>query len=321
MPGRWQLGVLAAAAIAIVDVGPANGQGFDREVAFLSIPSGARVVGMGRAATALAGEPQSLRWNPAVLASIREVSPLISHYDGPLDFRVNQLAVGAPAGKLGVLALSVEVQSFGSIPVAGPASPEDAVGEISPSNVVLGVTFARTVVHRLSLGITAKWIRSELIEDLSGNTYAFDAGLLWHPVQRLPLDVGLSFLNVGPGLRLGNGPGVERDPLPGRLRLGAGYDVLRHLGLAEGIRLLLTAEIEHALRDLATGSQYLGAELGIREILFVRSGFIAETLIETNTGVTVGAGLALGAFRFDLARELGVNQLGDETHVSLSAHL
>ncbi len=109
--------------------------------------------------------------------------------------------------------------------------------------------------------------------------------------------------------------------MPSRLRLGAGYDVLRHLELAEGMRLLVTAEVEHALRDLETGSQYLGAELGVREILFVRGGFIAETLIETNTGVTVGAGLALGAFRFDLARELGVNQLGDETHVSLSAHL
>ncbi|MDX1472857.1 MAG: hypothetical protein R3309_01735, partial [Reinekea sp.] len=85
------------------------------------------------------------------------------------------------------------------------------------------------------------------------------------------------------------------------------------------VGFLVVADLEHALRDLATSSQYVGAELVIARSAFVRGGFIAETLLETNTGVTVGLGLAASSLRFDLARELGVNQLGDETHLSMSA--
>jgi hypothetical protein len=317
---RWRrLAVASAVLLAVSGPRAAGGQDFDREVAFLTIPIGARVVAMGRAATALSGELQSVRWNPAVLGTVGGVSPLASHYHGPLEFRVNSLAVAAPAWQLGIVAFSVDVQSFGDIPLSGPSSPDVPVGEISPSNVVVGLAFARPLVRQLSLGVTAKWIHTDLVGDLTGSTYAFDAGLLWHPARRLPLDLGLSALNVGPGLRVGDEPDAERDPLPSRLRLGVAYDILGHLQRDGGLRLLLAAETERALRNFATASQYLGAELGVRDILFVRGGYIAETLIETNTGVTLGAGLMLGPFRFDLARELGVNQLGDETHISLVA--
>ncbi|MHC4093430.1 MAG: hypothetical protein ACYSVY_24690, partial [Planctomycetota bacterium] len=84
--------VLPAALVAL-HPGSAGGQDFDREVAFLTIPTGARVVGLGRAGSSLAGEFQSVNWNPAVLAGVEGVMPLMSHYDGPFDFRVNDLAV------------------------------------------------------------------------------------------------------------------------------------------------------------------------------------------------------------------------------------
>jgi hypothetical protein len=148
-----------------------------------------------------------------------------------------------------------------------------------------------------------------------------DAGLLWRPLERVPLDLGASATNVGPGLRLGGEPSSDGEPLPSRIRLGVGYDVLGHLRPQGGIRLRIAVDLEHALRNLQTASQFLGLELGVREVLFVRGGWIAESLIETNTGSTVGLGLRLGVFQFDLAREIGVNQLGDETQLSLSAIL
>jgi hypothetical protein len=312
--------VVTAALMLTAAARFAAAQGFDREVSFLTIPTGARVVGLGRAASALPGEIQSVRWNPATLGYVKELSPLLSHYDGPFDFTVDQIAIAVPAGGAGVLALSLDLQSFGEIPLFAPESPDVQTGEVTPNNMVVGLTLARTVTAGLAIGITGKWIRSELIDQLSGDTYGFDAGVLWHPDDRMPLNLGLGALNLGPGLRVGedDGPG---DPLPGRLRVGASYDVLRHLEPAGDLGLLVAFELEHALRDLATGSQYVGVELSVRNALFVRSGYIAETLIETNTGWTLGAGLAVGPIRFDLARELGVNQLGDETHVSLSARL
>lgn len=314
--------VLAAAALMLVAATePAAAQGFDREVSFLTIPTGARVVGIGRASTALPDEIQGVRWNPAILGSIEQVSPLLSHYEGPFEFTADQIAVAVPAGAAGVLALSLDLQSFGEIPLFAPESPGVQTGVVTPNNLVVGLTVARRVTAGLAIGITGKWIRSELIDELSGDTYAFDGGVLWRPDDRMPLNLGLGVLNVGPGLRIGDESDAPRDPLPGRLRAGASYDILSHLEPEGEVGLLVAFELEHALRDLATASQYVGVELGVRNALFVRSGYIAETLIETNTGWTLGAGLAVGPIRFDLARELNVNQLGDEMHVSLSAGL
>jgi hypothetical protein len=234
---------------------------------------------------------------------------------------VSQLAAAVPAFGLGVVAISAEVQDFGEIPLAGPASPDDVVGVITPNNLIVSLVFGGAVLQRLSLGFAAKWIRSDLGGELDGSTFALDAGLLWRPFARVPLDLGASATNVGPGLSLGGERASDREPLPARIRVGVGYDLLGHLRRDGGIRLRVAVDFEHALRNLQIGSQFLGLELGMREVLFIRGGWIAESLVETNTGSTVGLGLRLGVFQFDLAREMGVNQLGDETQLSLSASL
>jgi hypothetical protein len=312
---------LAALVATLAPIRVLRGQDFDREVAFLLVPTGARAVGMGRAGATLSGDLQGARWNPAVIAKVRAVSPLVSSYDGPLEFRVTQLAAAFPAFGLGVLAISTEVQDFGEIPLAGPASPEDVVGVITPNNLIVSLGFGRSVLGGLSLGIVAKWIRSDLGGDLDGSTYALDAGLLWRPFELVPLDLGASTTNIGPGFRFDSELGSGGQPLPARIRVGIGYDVLGHLRPEGDIRLRAAVDLEHALRNLTTGSQFVGLELSVREVLFVRGGWIAESLVETNSGSTVGLGLRLGGFQFDLAREIGVNQLGDETQLSLSARL
>jgi hypothetical protein len=312
--------VLAVGAVAI-PAGAVCAQDFDREVAFLMVPTGARSVGMGRAGVALAGDLQGLKWNPAAIASVGDVFPLISSYDGPLEFRVTQFAVAVPVSGVGVIALSAEVQSFGDIPLAGPSSPEDMAGTITPNNLIASVAFGRSVLDRLSVGVSAKWIRSELAGDLEGSTFAVDAGLIWLPFRSVPLDLALGAVNIGPGLRLSDLPGSQKEPLPSRVRAGLSYDILGHLRPEGHLQLRVAFDSEHALRHMETSSQYVGAELGIREVLFVRAGWLAETLIETNSGSTFGIGVRLGGFQFDLAREIGVNQLGDETQLSLSARL
>lgn len=318
---RLRVAMLLAVGAVAMSVRPACAQDFDREVAFLLVPTGARSVGMGRAGVALAGDLQGLKWNPAAIASVGDVFPLVSSYDGPLEFRVTQFAVAVPVSGVGVVALSAEVQSFGDIPLAGPSSPDDIAGTITPNNLIASVAFGRSVFERLSVGVAAKWIRSELAGDLKGSTFAVDAGLIWMPLRSVPLDLGLGAVNIGPGLQLSDLPGSQKEPLPSRVRAGMGYDILGHLRPEGHLRLRVAFDLEHALRHLETGSQYVGAELGIREMLFVRAGWLAETLLETNTGSTFGIGIRLGGFQFDLAREIGVNQLGDETQLSLSARL
>ena len=319
MIGRVATRIGLALCLVAINLVPARAQDFDREVAFLTIPTGARLVGMGRAASALPGEFQSVRWNPATLAGVPGVRPLVSLYEGPLEFTVNQFAVALPVQAVGTFGLSAEIQSFGEIALAGPDSPENAQGSVSPSNLVFGVSFSRPLFPAVAVGATGKWVHSELVGDLSGSTMALDLGLLITPSAALPLNLGFSATNLGPGLDITGDPNVEADPLPARLRFGFAYDILAHLRGDDLWRLLIAVDIEHAARDLGTSSQYLGGELGFAEVVHFRAGLISETLIETNTGTTFGLGLRLGVFIVDLALEQGVNQLGDETHVSLGA--
>lgn len=315
----WQLKIVAPLVLSLCPA-MVSGQDFDREVAFLTIPTGARIVGLGRAAVSLGADPQSVRWNPAALASLSDVVPVVSSYDGPLDFSVNQLAVAIPLSRLGVIYASAEAQSFGEIPLTTGGSPEETTGSVSPNNLILSLGFARSLMRQLAVGLSVKWLRSELLGDLKGSSVALDAGVLWAPLHRLPLRFGISVTNLGPDLRVDE-MGTGSNPLPARLRYGASYDVLGHLRPDGGLQLLMAFDMEHALRNLATASQYIGLELGVRNTLFVRGGLVYETLIETNTGSTLGIGLRVGAVGFDLARELGVNQLGDETHLTLSVRL
>jgi hypothetical protein len=306
--------------LAAVVAESGRAQSFDREVAFLLIPSGARPVGMGRAAVAAPGSLQGVSWNPAAVAAIRDIAPLVSSYEGPLEFDVTQLALAVPAGGIGVFAISAEVQSFGEIALTGAGSADNTTGVVTPGNVIVGITYGRSLPGRLAFGLTGKWIRSDLVAGLRGSTVALDAGVLWAPFESVPLDLGLSAVNLGRGLKLEDHPGAARDPLPGRVRFGLAYDLLGHAWPELGWQLLVALDEERAVRRLGTASRYVGVELGFEGVLFLRGGLVSESLVETNRGATVGMGMRLGFLEFDIARELGVNELGDETHVSIGAH-
>lgn len=294
------------------------GQGLEAEVAFLTLPVGARMVGIGRAAGALAGDPQEIRWNPGVLAWIADPTASISRYEGPFDFQVHELISTVPVGWVGTLGVSLMVQDFGEIPLS-EGSSEGVLGTANPSNWVVSASLGRELLAGFYGGVTLKWIRSSLLESLEGTTYAADMGVLWRPFQRFPLHVGLVLLNLGPGLRLGDEATAPRDPLPSRLRLAGSYQLVRPVISDLPIGLTVAAALEQAVHHLETGSQYFGMELGVANTVFLRGGVVSETLIETSTGGTVGLGVAWERFRFDLAREMGVNALGDETQLSLQA--
>ncbi|HSG80752.1 MAG TPA: hypothetical protein VLC48_00770, partial [Gemmatimonadota bacterium] len=70
MRAPWALTCAALTLLALVRPGGAVAQGFESEVAFLTAPMGARMVGIGRAAVSITGELQGIRWNPATLGSI-----------------------------------------------------------------------------------------------------------------------------------------------------------------------------------------------------------------------------------------------------------
>lgn len=295
----------------------------------LSLPLGARAVGQGRAVAAAAGELQALPYNPAAIVRLEGGALTYSRFEAAQDAEINgNYVAGGYAATWGTVALHAIYLDYGEITVT-EASP-DPVGTIEISDWALGVTYAHLWREKLAYGATAKWLKADLgTTDASGP--AFDAGLVYQPRATLPLGFAVAVRNLGPDLEFGAAEIDEgadlSEPLPGRVRVGVHYNPITFPGLPPDFRLSLAFDIESVLRDLATSSQHGGVALTIHDRVVLRGGlllldnpFSTGSTSNRNTGGSVGVGVHLGEFEADLAREISVSELGDETHIGISWH-
>jgi hypothetical protein len=282
-------------------------QGLESEAAFLTIPSGAAVVGLGRAATSLR-DHRATFYNPAAGAWLQRPVFGLNRYDGPLGFLAHRVTATLAAGDIAVIQAAMQVQSFGEFTLDDEVG---GTGSYEPQNVIAELGIQRALGQRLAVGARGKWIESRITGVDAARAMALDLGLLL-AVPGLPATVGVALVDAGHGLSGAGGAGGEA-PLPTRLRVGASGS----LGLGRGVRLVLAADAAAPPRDWSALSRYAGVALDLREQVVLRAGRLAETLIETNVGTTFGMGFRLGGLEVDFARELGANRLGNETHISL----
>ncbi|MFN2432746.1 MAG: hypothetical protein ABR599_08025, partial [Gemmatimonadota bacterium] len=141
-------------------------------------------------------------------------------------------------------------------------------------------------------------------------------------------------LNVGPDIEFeidegfgddsdGEGGG---DPLPSRFRWGAAFEVRGGDDAAGDVvspyGLKLAADVEHNLREIGQASLFGGVAVDYRQLVILRGGVLRLDNAfgeESVSGAAIGAGVHWRNLRIDLAREIGVNEIGDEMHFSLGA--
>lgn len=315
------LATLASGLLAAVP--PARAQ----ELIGLTLPVGTRVVGQGRAAAAARGDLQGLPYNPATLIGIERGALTYSRFE-PADvaeFNGNFLA-GAITTSWGTLGVAAIYHDYGEIPLT--VDSPTPVGTVELSEWAVGLTYANIWRQRLAYGATAKWYRSDLgVSEGSGP--AFDVGLIYAPRPTVPLEFAVSLRNVGPDLELEGGgaaaDGAAREErLPSRVRVGVGVHPERFLGLAPNYAVRLLFDIESDLRELSTSSQHAGASLTLNDLVVLRGGllladnpFVEEGDGDRQFGGAFGVGLVYNGFEADIAREVSVSELGDETHFAV----
>lgn len=292
----------------------------------LSLPLGARVVGQGRAVAATRGELQAVPYNPAVLFGIGRGGLTYSRFEGAeiAEVNGNYLAAGTTT-RWGAVAIQAVYLDYGEITITD-ASP-DPLGTIDLSDWAIGVTYANRWRDKISYGATAKWLRTDL-GSAEADGPAFDVGLVYDPRPGLPLSLGVALRNLGPDIDFGaseqTDTGGLTEALPSRVRIGIDYHPATFPGLPADYSLELSFDIESVLRELATSSQHAGAAVTIHDVIVARAGFLlvespfAGSDPDRNVGGSVGVGVRLGKFEADVAREISVSELGDETHISAS---
>lgn len=291
----------------------------------LRLPVGARVVGQGSAVVAVRSELQGLPYNPASLQGFEKGALTYSRFQGAseADFNTNYIA-GGYTTKYGVVGGQFIYFDLGSVPITD--TNPDPIGSIDLSDWTVGFSYANRWRDKLAYGGTFKWYSSNLgVVDASGP--AFDFGLIYQPRDQVPVEFGLSFRNLGPDVTFERSSVVAptndeaaKVRLPSRLRVG----VSGTPEIMPDYSLLLVFDVDMDFRQLSDSSLHFGGGFGIKEILFLRGGLVVadNPFVDSgdgsrNTGGSFGIGVRYEGFEADIAREISMSDLGDETHFAV----
>lgn len=331
MPARLAVSALLLLVVSALPGASARAQAngdSDGGVIGLALPVGARAIGQGRAVVAARAELQAMPYNPATVDGLERGALTFSRHQGADEagFDGNYLA-GAVVSRWGTFAAQVMLQDYGEIPLTD-TSPE-IVGTAEITDWSAGITWAHHWRDRLSYGVTAKFYRSDL-GVTTGDGTAFDVGLVYLPRPgSVPISFGVSLRNLGGDFTYdaleGSTAEVDGDNLPGRVRVGVSATPQRFFGLPPEYRVELAFDIESDLRELSNSSQHGGAVLTVHDLLVLRGGvllldnpYVDAGDADRSTGGSFGIGIRYEGFEADVAREISVSELGDETHFAVS---
>lgn len=199
-----------------------------RAAEFLTIPVGARGIAMGSAYSAVADDISSIWWNPAGLGFIQNREVMLTLVDYTLDLTYSYGAFATPIGDGSVvLGGFFGYLDVPDIEITTIATPEGTGDYYNAYDFQVGGSFAYNLSDRFIGGLNLKYVHQDMWNNLSGNAFAVDAGVIYHTelvdrevrfsfnIQNLGTNVTMEGSNlleeIGPEDRSGNVPTGYRD--------------------------------------------------------------------------------------------------------------
>lgn len=271
--------ILALAATAHARPGPGS-----TAANFLKLGVGPRAVAMGEAFTGLADDANSVFYNPAGLGTVKRQEVQLMHNDYYEGITQEWGAYAYPTAHFGTIGAGFNLLKIK--PFDAFDELDQRTGQIDASDMAALLSYARGVGegHRLSIGMTGKYIKSRLA-GFSASAVAFDAGALYLYGHEGSFETryrfGASIRNLGNDLKF-----IEEGfPLPQSLHLGASRDAPMPHPM-EDMRLILLVETVIPRDGLPYPSA--GVEFRIVRELALRAGYRGNQ--ETGLGVSAGIG-------------------------------
>ena len=267
--------------------------------AFLKIPVGPRVCGMGEAAVAYIDDASALFYNPAGLANVPTFDVLLAHNQWLLDMNHEYVAGVYGNDELGRFGLAFDYWGSGAIQginIRGETIPGYTV---SAADWSLNVGYARSISD-FSFGLGVKFIHQQQ-ESLSTSAVALDAGAMYK-TPLTGLRAGLSVANIGTKAKLYQ----ESYGLPLQARLGWRYDV----GIVGVTQDFILSETEKP--GIAAG-----AECWPVQVLALRVGYRTGSDVDGFSGLRAGLGLSWQGIGVDYAFA-PYGKLGASHRISIS---
>ncbi|MFC1799824.1 PorV/PorQ family protein [Candidatus Eisenbacteria bacterium] len=256
-------------------------------VLFLKLGTSPRVAGMGNAYVGVADDISGIFLNPASIVQIEGQHLFFSSMQYMVDMNAMSAVWSFPIqSKIGGR-LAVHYTGLYSGDMTWTTA-DDIDGTQTAKNftwneLALGVTYGRMFTDRFSIGMGAKYVRTD-VADWYSHTVAFDVGTLYKTGWR-NLRLGMSVTNFGPDMQFKGTysntwaasiwqVSVEEDFGDFALPLTFQVGIADELYMSGKSRLTGALDYSHP-NDLAE-RLHLGAEYAYDEMVFLRAGYLTD---------------------------------------------
>jgi len=261
---------------------------------FLEIGVGARATGMGEAFTVMSNDAEACFWNPAGLADVEDYNLFTGYSQWPADISIGGIAFAKTIQGIGTFAINSVYLMTDDMDITTVDQPEGTGETFAISNYSVGLSFARYLTDRVSVGITNKIVHEDYF-DHGYTTWALDLGTVYRTDFR-GLKLGMSILHFAPEVQFSGKYIDHSDPksyeadeerefdkysLPINFRVGAAINALE----MEDHKVVIAADMIHPNNNK---EQYnAGLEYSMKDMIFLRTGYKMSAY---EGGFTVGGG-------------------------------
>jgi hypothetical protein len=273
---------------------------------FLEIPVGAPAIGMGGSFVSIANDASALYWNVAGISTLGGYDVHLAHMEWIAGTRFNFAGLVLPLGDFGTLGLSFTSLSMDDMVVRTIEKPEGTGELFSAGDIAFGLSYARNLTDRFSIGFTAKYVQ-EKIWHMVAQGWAIDAGTIFKTDLLGGMVIGASISNFGTTMKLegrdtryfirvdetkeGSNDRIPTNvdlnswDLPLMFRIGLSTDAFQ----SDLYRLTIAVDALHPNNDYP--NMNIGAEFGFMEFFLIRGGYNALFLQDSEGGLSLGAGV------------------------------
>ncbi len=254
----------------------------------------------------------AMNYNPAGMANMKGVEFAFSHTNWLMGSRHDFIGVGMPVQQKEGWKAGIGVTRLTNNGIEGRESDRSKSGIYTAYDQSVSIALAKSY-GRYDIGASVKYIQSS-IAGVQARTYALDLGAR-KVFGALPLSIGLSVQNIGPGMRYI----LQKDPLPLSASAGIVFMPIPCAAIALDARRF----IYDKYNSFSIGTEY--AIIGSREgsALLLRAGMTGgETRDSKSKGFaksfSTGAGIKM--FNMDIDYSLTPSEeLGNTQKISLKA--
>jgi len=191
---------LALAALLSMQTVSAQSKVGTSAAPFLGLEIGAKAVAMGAAFGGVSDDGSGILWNVGSISRSEKNSAYFSYLNWFADINIQYASVIYQLPAVGALGVSVTFVDYGEMQVTTIENPYGTGEVFSANDISLGLSFARNLTDRFSIGATVKYIAQSIYNE-KAEGLALDVGTLY--ITRFnDMRLGISINNFGSKMQM-----------------------------------------------------------------------------------------------------------------------